>query len=367
MPAGPDLDRYRVPARATAALETMVDHIQANPGDLIDPREFGEGYELPDMQAVLAQLPPELSEEDFVGILRLALLTECATESYSNVISSIGRRFDAPWLSRFTEDVWAPDEITHHTPYRYMLQALGFSDEELCRDIRETQEKQYVHPGSYTPVHITTFGMLQEYLTDSYHGLIARHLKAAAPVEASMVYRVKRRETLHTIWYRDMTAIQLEANPRLVQDVATEILSFDMPGASLVPDLQAQGKRWQQLMGINVEQVFRDLLRLVHEMLGSTRLTGELVMTLAARKNIDLGPISADQLRRALSRLGGAGYGLIGEALLEKVGLGYLFERPSTNGAGSSPLGSLQTKVRTLLRGWISDQIPAPHAVMLTA
>jgi hypothetical protein len=366
MPTGPDLDRYRVPARATAALDTLVDRIQANPGDLINPHDFDDAC-LPDMQAVLAHLPPEVSEDDFVGILRLALLTECATESYANVISSIGRRFDASWLSRFTEDVWAPDEITHHTPYRLMLQALGFSDEELCRDIRETQEKQYVHPGSYTPVHITTFGMLQEYLTDGYHGLIANLLKGQAPEAAHMVFRVKKRETLHTLWYRDMTAIQIEANPHLVEDVATEILSFDMPGASLVPELQAEGKRWQQAMGINVEQVFRDLLRLVHEMLGSTRLTGELVLTLAARKNIDLGPISADQLRRAVNRLGGNGYGLIGEALLQKVGLGYLFERTSKDGAGGSAVGSLHLKIRALLRGWISDQIPAPHAVMLAS
>ena len=70
----PDLDRYRVPARATAALETMVDRIQANPGDLINPHDFDDAP-LPDMQAVLAQLPDEVSEDDFIGILRLALLT----------------------------------------------------------------------------------------------------------------------------------------------------------------------------------------------------------------------------------------------------------------------------------------------------
>ena len=59
-------------------------------------------------------------------------------------------------------------------------------------------------------------------------------LKGQAPEAAHMVFRVKKRETLHTLWYRDMTAIQIEANPHLVEDVATEILSFDMPGASLV-------------------------------------------------------------------------------------------------------------------------------------
>src|SRR5437764_251302 len=108
MTARPDLDRYRISTQAALTLETLVDRIEANPGDLIDPGEFSEGCALPDMQGVLAQLPEGVTEDDFIGILRLALLTECATESYAEVISSIGRRFEAPWLSRFTERVWAP-------------------------------------------------------------------------------------------------------------------------------------------------------------------------------------------------------------------------------------------------------------------
>ena len=34
---------------------------------------------------------------------------------------------DAHWLARFNENVWAPDERTHHTPYRAMFLDLGFS------------------------------------------------------------------------------------------------------------------------------------------------------------------------------------------------------------------------------------------------
>ena len=106
----------------------------------------------------------------------------------------------------------------------------------------------------------------------------------------------------------------------------------------------------------------------MYETLGNVRLTGELVMTLAARKNVDLGPVSASQISAALNRFGGAGYGLIGEALLEKVGLGYLFEHSgSKTGAGSSPLTSLRLRVRSLVRSWISDQMPSPAKVMLTA
>ena len=115
MPSRANLDKYRVPSSSQQALDTLVDNIEAFPGDLIRPGEFDELLCSLNMRVVLANLPEGVSEDDFVGILKLALLTECATESYADVISSIGDEFGASWLSRFTRRVWAPDEITHHT------------------------------------------------------------------------------------------------------------------------------------------------------------------------------------------------------------------------------------------------------------
>ena len=85
-----------------------------------------------------------------------------------------------------------------------MFLNLGFSDAELDREIRETRERQYIHGSGDTPVHITTFGMIQEYLTDNWHGLIAGLMKNSAPEAAYIANRIKQRETLHTVWYRDM-------------------------------------------------------------------------------------------------------------------------------------------------------------------
>jgi len=64
--------------------------------------------------------------------------------------------------------------------------------------------------------------------------------------------------------------------------------------------------------------------------------------------------------------VGGAGYGLIGEALLERVGLGYVFKAPAgRQDSGYRPYGGVQERVRSLFRSWISAQIPAPSNVML--
>jgi hypothetical protein len=349
---------YSMPTEAVQRLDALVDRIEARPGDLIRPREFEELQPRLAVRRVLGALPDGLSEDDFAGILKLALLTECATESYAAAIDERARAHDAAWLRRFIANVWTPDELTHHAPYKLMLRDLGFEEAELDREVRETQERRFVHAGGYTPVQVTTFGMVQEYLTDNWHGLIANLMKRASPEAAWMASRIKRRETLHTVWYRDMTALQLEAAPRLLPQVAQELANFRMPGNSLVPELQSQSERWLHLLGARLDRVFRDLLRLVHETVNDARLTGRIIVELAVEKGMSLGPVKTAHIRAAIDRLGGPGYGLIGEAVLESAGLEYLF-RP--NGGAQdrayAPYQGLAERLRALLRTWLARRI----------
>ena len=93
---------FSLPAETTAMLERMVDRIEADPGKTIDPKTYDD--EIEDIREVLKTLPEGMSEEDFYGILKLALLTECATDLYAAAISDRGRHYGAPWLVRF--NVW---------------------------------------------------------------------------------------------------------------------------------------------------------------------------------------------------------------------------------------------------------------------
>jgi hypothetical protein len=348
---------YSLPA-GRQALETLVNRIEANPGRMIEPAEFDEGRILVDAKAALGALPEGLTEADFVGIVKLALLTECATESYAAVFEGQARRFDAPWLGRFTRNVWAPDELTHHAPFKLLLLQLGFAEADLDRAVRETQQRRYIHACGETPIHLTTFGMVQEYLTDNWYRLIAQLLQRASPPAAAMVLRIKRRETLHTIWYRDMTALQIEANPHLLGHVAEALAAFQMPGNVLVPELQTASFRWLPRMGGDVDRIRRDLVRLLSAVAGDIRRTGALLVEVAAARGERVGPIAARHIRVALDRLGGPGYGLIGEAVLERVGLGYMF-RASPEGPDSAlrPYTGVYERVRGLLRSWLAEHI----------
>ena len=111
------IDSYELPADAVERLDNLVDQIEANPGELIDLEEFEAKQRELDMKQVVLNLRDGLSEDDLAGILKLALLTECATDSYAAAIGERARRFGAGWLARFNDNVWTPDELTHSDPY----------------------------------------------------------------------------------------------------------------------------------------------------------------------------------------------------------------------------------------------------------
>jgi hypothetical protein len=83
------------------------------------------------LRALLAGLPEGMTEDDLVGMLKLAMLTESATDSYAAVFADGAQRYNTPWLTRFNEKVWVPDEHTHYLPYKLMLQSLGYGEQEL--------------------------------------------------------------------------------------------------------------------------------------------------------------------------------------------------------------------------------------------
>lgn len=339
---------YSLPAETYNLLERMVDRIEADPGNMIDPKTYDTTL---DMSGVLESLPEDLSEEDFFGILKLAMLTECATDSYAAKIGARGREYGAQWLVRFNERVWVPDEYMHAEPFKMALMSLGFSEEELDREIKETQEKEFVHVGGETPVNVCTFGMVQEYLTDHYHGLIAKLLKPAAPVAARMAFHIKQRETLHMMWYRDMAAVQVAANPAFVENVTDELARFRLPGNSLIPQYQSHATEWLPKMGADMTQLTRDLIRHIYAIVGDQKQLGWLATEIASRKDFGLGMLKGPQIRWALERGDGWGHTLVGEALLERLGLSFLF-------AAQTQREGVRGRIRAAMRSWIAAKMP---------
>ncbi|MEX2598881.1 MAG: acyl-ACP desaturase [Dehalococcoidia bacterium] len=347
---------YYLPESAAPRLEALVDSIVADPGQLLNVKEMYESAESVDVKKVVATLPEGLTEEDLVGMLKLAMLTESATDSYAAVFAEGAKTYDAPWLTRFNEKVWVPDEHTHYTPYKLMLQSLGYSEAELDQEIKDVQGKNYEHCCGKTPVELTTYGVIQEYLTDNWHGLISKMLKPAAPYAAHCANGVKRRETLHTVWYRDMTAVQIEENPEMIGMVADTMLSFKMPGTTLTPQFGSKALHWMNRMDTDFAQVAKDLVRNFSIAAGTLRRSGEMLMEMAVRRGYPIGPFAPTTVKRAMDRLGGMGYGLLGEAILDKVNL----PRPNIEGQQDRAMRlhmGVYERIRSKARDFIGSKI----------
>lgn len=330
-------------------LHAYVDNVvRTGKKGIIKPGELTDLAGFLNARKAMDSLPTGLSEEDFLNILKLSLFTECATDTYARVFASSARKYDQPWLGQFTKEVWAPDELMHHLPFKIMLMQLGFSEEGLDKEIKDAQEVDYVHEAGTTPVHLTTFGTDQEYFTDNWYGLQYRILRAASPEAASMVAQVKQRETLHTIWYRDMTALQIEENPDLVTHVAEASLRFRLPGNQIVPALQSRATDWMPFMGADFVRMKRDLIRLTTQITKSPQTTGKLVMEVAKQQGLKLGPISISQVNAAMNKFGGTGYGLIGEALMVIAGI---------KGQYADHEQGVVNRIRGIVRMWLAAEI----------
>lgn len=330
-------------------LTSLVNRIEAyGTSGFIKPDELTLLAERLDANAALKNLPKDISREDFEGVLMLSMLTECATATYAAQFESASRKFNEPWLGHFTQNVWVPDEVMHSVPFKKMLMQLGYSERDLDREIADAQEKDYIHKAGDTPVHVTTYGMIQEYLTRHWYELIRGVLRPTSPAAAKMVARVEGREALHTVWYRDMTALQVEENPHLIGSVAQTLQLFEMPGNTIAPELQAKAQDWLPRMGGDLEKIKRDVVKLVHQIMGNTENDGRLVVEIAAQQGRKIGPFNAGQVRNALNKFGSPGYGLIGEALLQSVGL----QGPYIDNE-DGPVD----KIRGVVRGFIAKQI----------
>ncbi|MBT18329.1 MAG: hypothetical protein CL889_05095 [Dehalococcoidia bacterium] len=312
---------YVLPHETTRKLNELVESIETSPLSKVRPGELDPPDEPLNVNAVIDDLPTGLNENDLVGIISLSMLTECATDSYAEVFLDAAKHHSAPWLGRFTSNTWVPDEYNHTNPFKAMLLDMGFSEQELDASIKETLEKTYVHTTGKSPVELTTFGMIQEYLTDHWYGMLAKLIKRRAPQAALLATKVKRRETLHYVWYKEMSCIQVESDPGLLPLVAESVTSFTMPGGSLVPEYQNHVLQWMAGAGADLNYNAQQMVKHLFDIAGNSSRAGKLLTDVAISAGLNIGPVKATHIQGLIEKLGGRGYELLGEAVLESVGL----------------------------------------------
>lgn len=337
---------YQMPQSGIDRLNAYSQSVIQNPGQMINPRVFEEIEEQIDLARLVPGLANTIPYEDFVNALKLALLTESATETYSVQFQEVARDHGADWLAAFNERVWDPDEQTHRTPYFRTLVALGCDPAELERDMRQAQERHFDRKAANDPASITMYGTNQELLTDGYHGSVAFTIKPYAPLAAHGIFLVKKREKLHTEWYRKMTAIQIEHNPELLANAAYVTAHFEMPEVQVAPQYAAMGGEYWQMMGLNRAHLMKDMVRIFHQLTGDVHKTGQFLLDVGAERGIRVKGMNVKFLRGLLLQLHLTGF--IGEVVLQSMGLNYLFQKEETR--------TLRGRVRALLRDVVVER-----------
>lgn len=345
--------KYQMTDAGIEKLDAYSAGIVDNPGQMIDPRVFEEIEDQIDLARLVPGLANTIPYEDLVNALRLALLTESATDTYSVQFQEVAKNHGAGWLSSFNERVWDPDEQTHRTPYFRTLVSMGCDPAELRREMRQAQERQFDRRGANDPASITMFGTNQELITDGYHGSVAFTIKPYAPLAAHGIFLVKKREKLHTEWYRKMTAIQIEHNPDLLANAAYITAHFEMPEAQVAPQYAPMGGEYWEMMGMDRQQVMKDMMRVFHQLTNDVNKTGQFLLDVGAERGMHVKGISVKFLRSLFMQLHATGF--LGEVVLQAAGLKYLFQKEEER--------TLKGRVRALLRDVVVDRVGVGNAV----
>ncbi len=334
-------------------LEGYVSHLEATaPAGFLQPNVLLDLSSRINIAPALDSLPNGISVKDFQDINWLSALTECATTQYADEFAKAGDAHNAPWLTRFTRNVWEPDEKGHSTPFQLILMQMGVPQDVIQAEVARVQSLDYIHESGDKPVQLTTFGMAQELLTRNWYHLEDKILRDASPEAGEMVRRVGVREALHTKWYRDMTAMQVEQNTGLIPYVGEALRRFKLPGNILVPELSAKADGWLLAMSDgDLSALKKEVVKLSHAAVGSnTKNLGKLLLELGAPNETWVERATARAATKALNVLpGNTGYGLLGEGVLQAVGLDGLYDKPDE--------ANIPGKIRGVFRDFVSNRV----------
>ena len=285
-----------------------------------------------DLESMFESFTPEdlvmesgMTAEDLIDSFRLSLITESLTDQYSKTFQLGAQMYGAQWLQDYVLGFWEPDEYGHADPFKNILVDFGINETNLKLDIEEAKqgvEYQTKHTSGFHPIALTTYGMIQECITDYWYEL-QRGFFPANSNTSKVISKVKGREALHTVQFRNLTALQLEADPALLTEVINATTTFQMPSNHIpnVSDIEKKTQEWIPKMNGSVIELLARIVANLNLALDDNKKLGKLLIeyaTAGEQKFIDQVPNTL--VKKALNTFPGS-HGIVGEAMLEQLGL----------------------------------------------
>lgn len=296
------------------------------------------------------------NSDEIVDSLRLSLITESLTEQYSETFQIGAKKYDAGWLHKYIVEFWEPDELGHADPFKNILLDFGIDQTELDLQIDEAKSQTHYslnHDSGIDPISLTTYGMIQECITDYWYEL-QRGFFPRGSNTSKVLALVKGREALHTVQFRDLTAFQLESDPALLANISNSVVHFQMPANHIpvVRDIEAKTKEWIPKMDGSVYELLRRIIRHVTGALGDKDTLGSIILNYASYSDKRFfGLLPNSVIAKAVRHIRG-GYGIVGEIVLEKLGL-----IANDLGTPKSLFQSIIYRIKRVLKEWAKRRI----------
>lgn len=298
----------------------------------------------------------EMTAEELVDTFRLSLITESLTDQYSETFQTGAYIYKAEWLKNYVVGFWEPDENGHADPFKNVLISFGIDKYKIDREIseaRESVEYKAHHGSSLHPIALTTYGTIQECITDYWYEL-QRNFVPHLSNTSKVINKVKAREALHTIQFREMTALQLEQDPSLMEEIIHTAVTFSMPSnhIPLVADLEAKTRYWIPRMNGRVLELLRRIVLNINHTLNDEQQLGQLLMTYASTSERRFFRLIPNHIiSTALGQVKG-GYGLVGQVALDQLGLSTVCIDPQSNF-----IDQLTYRMRNVLKRWVTKRM----------
>ncbi len=296
-----------------------------------------------------------MTETELIETFRLSMITESLTEQYAETFVKGALDNNAIWLSNYIENFWVPDELGHMDPFKNVLIDLGYTESDLSNQISSAREEtNYLesHTTEITPIGLTTYGMVQECITDYWYELQLDFFPKGSGTRKA-ISKVKGREALHTVQFRDLTAIQLENDPSLLMPILETIVNFKMPSNHInkVKEIEEKSQSLIPKMNGEVLELIRRIISHIQLALNDTEKIGQLFALYGTQQDKNLVKFIPNNTLFSLFKYLSGGYGLVGEIILENIGL-YANEPESLE----SNYERWRYRIKRSIKNWINEQ-----------
>ena len=297
-----------------------------------------------------------LEAQEIVDSFRLSLVTESLTEEYSKTFLIGARKYGADWLENYISGFWEPDELGHADPFKKILLSMGINQKSIEDEIaeaKETTDYHKHHKSGIHPIELTTYGTIQECITDYWYELQRSYLPENSNT-SRVVSKVKGREALHTVQFRNLTAMQLDAEPELIDNVIQATLNFQMPGNEIRPvkHIESKTQSWIPRMNGEVMELLKRIIDNLRIALDDKEKLGKLFIQYASRSDLRLIRFVPNRLlAQAITKLR-LGYGIVGEIVLEQIGLVTEEERVPKNA-----LEEIEFRIKNVMKRWAKQRL----------